>query len=378
MKICLDIQAAVTRTAGVGRYTRLLAEHLAPLAASRGGRLRLFYFDFRGRARPPEIPGTELRRVRFPPGRLMQAAWRAVPFPDFSRLAGADQDIYHFPNFLLPPLRPPRRSVVSIHDLSFLRFPRYAEERNLRVLRRLLPRSAARADAVITISRFSAAEIVGELGIDPGRVHVTHLGVEPRFCPPGEEALAAMRSRLGLDRPYLLTVGTLEPRKNHIFAVEVFERLAGRFDGLLAVAGGPGWRAEPILERFKNSPRAGEIRRLAYVPEELLPALYGGAEALLFPSFYEGFGLPPLEALACGTPVVCSDGGALPEILDTPAVVRPGALDVEAWTAAVAALLEEDSAGRRKRREAGREHAGRYHWEETARRTWEIYRGVLG
>ncbi len=376
MEVCLDIQAAVTRTAGVGRYTRLLAEHLAPLAAAEGSRLRLFYFDFRGRAEPTRVPGAGVRRCPLP-GRLVRAAWRVLPYPDFSFLAGGSSDIYHFPNFLLPPLRPGRRAVLSVHDLSYLRYPGFAEEGNLRMLRRHLPRSVARADAVITISRFSAAEIVGELGVDPSRVHVTHLGVEPRFCPAGEEAVAAMRSRLGLDRPYLLTVGTLEPRKNHIFAVEVFERLAGRFDGLLAVAGGPGWRSGPIRERFNNSPRAGNIRLLSYVPEDLLPALYSGAEILLFPSFYEGFGLPPLEALACGTSVVSSEGGALPEILDTPAVVRPGELDAEAWASAVAALLEEDSAGRRTRREAGREHAGRYRWEETARRTWEIYRGVL-
>ncbi|MDP8237122.1 MAG: glycosyltransferase family 1 protein [Candidatus Erginobacter occultus] len=377
MEVCLNIQAAVSRAAGVGRYTRNLAQHLAPLAASSGDRLRLFYFDFQGKGSPPAVPGADLRPFRLLPGRLVEGVWRYLPWPDFTALAGTDSDIYHFPNFVSPPLRRGRRSVITIHDMSYLRFPRYAEPGNLRRLRRFLPRSAARSDAIITISRFSAAEIATELGVDPARIHVTYLGVEPRFRPTGDDAVKSMRAELGLDRPYLLTVGTLEPRKNHIFAVEVWERLGEKFDGLLAVAGSTGWRAEPILERFKNSPRAGDIRLLSYVPEDLLPALYSGAEALLFPSLYEGFGLPPLEALACGTPVVSSEGGALPEILDTPAVVRPGVLDVEAWRDAVENLLGEDCLRRRERRETGRQYAARFSWAETARMTWEVYRGLL-
>lgn len=377
MRVCLDIQAAVTRFSGVGRYTRNLVEHLGPLASADGHRLRLFYFDFRRKAVFPAVPGTELRPFRLFPGRWARAAWRLLPCPDFSILAGGEADIYHFPNYILPPLRRRSRAVITIHDMSYLRLPQYAERGNLLRLRRELPRSAARADAIITISRFSAEEIAAELEIDPARIHVTYLGVEPRFQPAGAESIAAMRVRLGLERPYLLTVGTLEPRKNHVFAVEVFERLGARFDGLLAVAGAAGWRMEPILERFRSSPRAGDIRRISHVPDDLLPALYSGAEALLFPSLYEGFGLPPLEALACGTPVVSSEGGALPEILATSAVVRPGALDAGAWAAAVEDLLGEDGRRRRERRDSGRRFAGRYQWTETARETWEVYRSVL-
>lgn len=375
MKICIDIQAAVTQTAGVGRYTRRLIEHLGPLAADAGDEVRLFYFDFRKQARPPAVRGAELRPFRTVPGSWIQAAWRMLPVPDFRRLAGA-ADVYHFPNFVLPPLRK-GRSVVTIHDISFLRFPQFAERRNLRNLRGAIPNAVARADAVVTISHFSAAEITGALAVDPARVFVTYPGVDPQFRPIDLPAVNAMRAALQLDRPYLLTVGTLEPRKNHALLVDVFERLEQDFDGILAVAGARGWQTDPILERFRQSRRSGSIRVLEHVPEAWLPALYTGAEALLFPSFYEGFGLPPLEALACGTPVVSSEGGALPEVLDTPAVVRPGVLDAEAWAVAVRDLLAEDADHRRQRSAIGRRHAASYRWETMASRTMEVYRSVL-
>ncbi len=376
MDICIDFQAGVTQTAGVGRYTRRLIDHLGPLAAADGGStVRLFYFDFRRHAQPPRITGTVVRPSRALPGRWMNAAWRMISYPDFSVFAGP-ADVYHFPNFTVPPVRR-GRSVATIHDISFLRFPQFAEPRNLRHLTAMIPRSLARADAIITISHFSATEIADALAIDPARIHVTHLGVESGFHPADAADVSAMRTALGLDRPYLLTVGTLEPRKNHAFLADVFERLGAAYDGVLTIAGAPGWRTESILERLRQSPRAADIRILSHVPESLLPALYSGADAFLFPSFYEGFGLPPLEALACGTPVISSDGGSLPEILDTPAVVRPGTLDAGIWAAAVSDLLRENDARRTVRRGTGRQHAARYRWSETARRTWDIYRSVL-
>lgn len=376
MDICVDFQAAVTQTAGVGRYTRRLMEHLGPLAAAgNSGSVGLFYFDFRRTVEPPRIPGTRARPFRALPGRCMHAVWRFSPYPDFATLAGP-ADLYHFPNFTMPPLRH-GRSIITIHDLSFMRFPQYAEPRNLRRLQAAIPRSLARANAILTISNFSAAEIAKTLAVDPERIHVTPLGVDSNFQPADPAAISAMRAALGLERPYLLTVGTVEPRKNHPFLADVLESLDSAYDGCLAIAGAPGWRTESILQRMRRSPRAADIRLLSHVPESLLPSLYSGADAFLFPSFYEGFGFPPLEALACGTPVISSDGGALAEILDTPAVIRPGILDADRWVTAVRDLLRENDTQRAIRRDTGRQHAARYRWDDTARRTWDVYRSVL-
>lgn len=370
MNVCVDVQSAVTQRAGVGRYTRCLVQHLAPLA--RGGDcLRLSYFDFRRRGARFEARGAEWRAIRWISGRLAQACWKRFGAPAYDRLAGP-ADVYHFPNFIRPPLRR-GRSVVTIHDVSFERYPEFAEARNLAYLRRHIRRTVREADHIITDSRFSAAEIEALLDVPGARITPIHLGVEPAFAPAPAARVAALRARLGLDRPYLLTVGTVEPRKNLPFLIEAFEALKD-FDGLLVIAGMPGWKCAPIIERWQRSSRAAAIRHVAYVPDADLPALYTGAQAFVLASHYEGFGLPPLEAMACGIPVVSSTGGSLGEILGG-AALRLDDFDVERWTDALRQAIGGSDVRRRLIAEGPR-HAAGFSWAETARRTWQVYRSV--
>ena len=369
MKICVDIQAAVTQRAGVGRYTQALVTHLGPLAA--GDQLSLFYFDFQRQGLSFAVPGARLRAVRWCPGRWAQAAWRTVRWPPFDWFAG-QANLYHFPNFTIPPLGRGRK-LVTIHDLSFLRFPQFAERRNLQYLSATIRRTVAAADAVLTVSRFSAAEIHDLLHVDASRIFPIYNGVAEHLRPADRGAVAALRRQYGLERPYLLTVSTLEPRKNIPFLLDVFERLAA-FDGDLVITGMRGWQYEPILARLRASPLADRIRYLDYVPEEDMPRLYSGAELFLSASHYEGFGMPPVEAMACGTPVVSSTGGALPEVLGEAAVLIAG-FEVERWAQAVTALLG-DAERRRALAAAGRRQAAPYTWEEAARQTWAVYRQV--
>ena len=367
MRICVDVQSAVAQRAGVGRYTKLLVQHLG--AEAQGDELRLFYFDFRRQGPPFEAPGAAFLPFRLAPGRWIQGAWRYASWPPFDLCAGP-ADVYHFPNFLLPPLRR-GQAVVTIHDLGFLRCPAWAEDRNCRHLTARIQDTVRRAAAVIAVSDFTAAEIPALLPVDPARVFAVPSGIEPLFRPPPPDRVRELRARLGLDRPYLLTVGTIEPRKNLPFLAEVFERLAD-FDGELVIAGSIGWKAEPILERLRASPRAAAIRCLGYVSDADLPALYAGADAFLCASFYEGFGFPPLEAMACGTPVLSSTGGALAETLAGGAELL-AAFDADLWAERLRRLLG-DAQERAQRTAAGQRCAARYRWEETARRTWEVYR----
>jgi glycosyltransferase involved in cell wall biosynthesis len=369
MRVVVDIQAAIAQRAGVGRYTKSLVEHLGALKGP--DEVGLFYFDFKGRGAPFPVNGAEQKAVHWFPGRVAQRAWKSLGWPPFNWLAGP-ADVYHFPNFVRPPLTH-GRSVVTVHDVSFLRYPETTETRNLRYLSAQIRKTVELADAVITDSAFSAQEVQELLNVAPTKTRPIHLGLNATMVRPDDLTVVAVRRHLRLERPYLLMVGTLEPRKNIVFLVEIFEQLRG-FDGDLVIAGMRGWKYKPILDRMKTSTRAERIRYLDYVDEELLPSLYAGAEALVYPSLYEGFGLPPLEAMACGTPVLSSRAGSLPEVLGE-AAEYAGDFDVGAWVGAVSRVLA-DSALRRDASAKGLIQAAKYTWEETARQTWAVYRRV--
>ena len=372
MQVCLDYQPAVTQRAGIGRYTRVLAGELLKTKRP-GDDLRLFYLDFFRRG-VVDIPGARATPSRLMPGAILQRLWRTVGLPPFDLLSGP-ADVFHFTNFLRPPLRR-GRSVVTIFDMSFERFPQFAEAKNLRNLRRGIRQTAAKADAIITISDFSANEIAELLPESRGKLFPIPLGISPDFAPASEEAVAELRAKTGLERPYILAVGTIEPRKNLKFLVDVFEQMGGDSslgDLDLVIAGMPGWRCDDILQRFETSPRASRIHYMKYVPDGALAALYTGAAVLAVPSHYEGFGFPPLEAMACGTPVVSSAGGSLPEVLGEAAIIVPD-FDPAAWRSALGRAAT-DTDLRAKMKPAGMARAATYRWEKTAAETWRGYRG---
>mgnify|MGYP003587075673 CR=1 FL=1 len=368
MKVCVDIQAAVAQRAGVGRYTKALVEHLGPLAGN--DELSLFYFDFKGRGDPFPAPNATRKALRWCPGMLVQQAWKRLGWPPFDWFAGR-ADVYHFPNFIIPPLAR-GKAVVTIHDLAFKRFPETTEQRNLDYLTSQIGKTVARADAIIAVSNFGAREIQELLGVSASRVVAIPSGMARGWAAPPAHSVAATRRELGIDRPYLLTVGTLEPRKNIAFLVEVFEGM--KFDGDLVIAGGLGWKYEPILERIRRSPRAPRIRHLRYVEEQRLAALYAGAELFVFPSLYEGFGFTPLEAMACGVPVLAAAAGSLPEVLGEAAELAAG-YDAADWAARADRLLT-DTTRRAELKERGFRQARGFSWDETARKTWQVYRGL--
>lgn len=371
VRVCIDIQSAIAQRAGVGRYTRELVHHLGATAGP--DQLELFYFDFKRRGTPFETPNATHRVVRWFPGRLAQWAWKTLHWPPFNRFAGP-ADLYHFPNFILPPLKG-GKSIVTIHDMSFLRFPEFADERNLKYLSARIEDTVERADAIITNSQFSADETHSLLHVDPAKLFPIHLGIEPSFTLQDKAAIRPILAGLGLNRPYLLTVGTLEPRKVFPFLIEVFEKLTS-FDGDLVIAGMPGWKYEPILARIRSSPRAARIRWLNFVEDSQLPALYAGAELFIFTSLYEGFGFPPLEAMACGTPVLSSGHGSLKEVLGSGAMLME-TFNSDLW-ADKARIILSDSDCRRMMTDYGRRQASRYSWDDTARKTWEVYKKVAG
>lgn len=370
MRVCLDIQSALSKRTGVGRYTIQLAEVL--IANRETDTVILFAFDFLGKGKNLPLPqGVTKRLVRWCPGRLASLCWKTLNYPSFHLFAG-NADVYHFPNFILPPLKK-GISIVTIHDLSFLRYPQFTENKNLRYLTSKIHDTVARADLIITDSHYIAEEIQEYLRVSQEKLAVVYPGIGTEFRHLSYDEISAVKAMkaVKIECPYLLTVGTIEPRKNLEFMIELFENMP-EFNGKLVIAGMVGWKYKPILKRIECSTRSENIVLLGYVDDMLLPALYSGAEAFMCCSFYEGFGFPPLEAMACGTPVISSTGGSLGEVLKKGAVLIDR-FDIEQWKHETNQLLN-DLEWRTKIIARGYQCVSEYSWTQTASKIWQIYR----
>jgi glycosyltransferase involved in cell wall biosynthesis len=262
-------------------------------------------------------------------------------------------------------------AVLTAHDMAIYRHPEWFPGRQALSVRLIVPRSMRRADAVIAVSRHTAAD-VGELfGVPVERLHVVPEGVGPQYRPLPREELAAVGRRYDLPERFVLFVSTIEPRKNLETLLDAWSRLRERPP--LVVAGGWGWRYEEVQRRLDQAPDG--VRLLGPVRPAELPALYNLATCLAHPAWYEGFGLTPLEAMACGTPVVASTASSLPEVVgDAGLLVPPD--DPEGWRDALERLLD-DAALRARLRDQGLRRAAEFTWQKAAAATWEVLDKVL-
>lgn len=373
MRVRLDLTPTVQRHAGVGRYAEELARALLRLESEVD--VCLFYTDRLGR-HPADplctLPGKSVRWDNKPwrlSALLSQYTW--VPMDS---LVG-DADIFHATDHLLPRLRS-MRSVFTLHDLSFLTCPETHLPANRWFLRIAVPVFVRRADAVICISEHTRRDAVQHYGLDETKVFVVPEGVDDRFRPVSDEQVAAIRARYSLPEDYILFVGTIEPRKNLIALLEAFRALRseGREERLVIV-GRKGWLHGATFARVRELGLEGEVQFPGYVADEDLPALYRAASVFAFPSLYEGFGLPPLEAMSCGTPVVCSDSSSLPEVCgDAAILVAPR--DIRGLTGALRRVLD-DTALQRDLRERGVRQAAKFSWRHAATSTVSIYRTII-
>ncbi|MGQ9716465.1 MAG: glycosyltransferase family 4 protein [Anaerolineae bacterium] len=365
MHIAIDYTAAVQQRAGIGRYTRELIGALLRLPEAQSHRYTLFAAAG-GRSVPVDLPLSSAVRLRFLPlsdewaARLWHRARLPIPVETFT----GPVDLFYSPDFVLPPTLSRTRTLLTVHDLSFLRYPDHFVPKLVRYLERVVPASVARAERVLADSEATRADLIRLLGVPPEKVEVLYSGVDARFRPEPESGeQERLRTRYGLDRPYVLSVGTLQPRKNFVRLIRAFARLpaTGR---MLVIAGSRGWLYESVLEEAARHP--DRVRVLGFVEDADLPALYRGADLFVFPSFYEGFGLPVLEAMACGVPVVCSGVSSLPEVAgDAALLVDPE--DEEGLSQAMERVLEDEGL-RQEMAARGRARAARFTWEQAARR----------
>jgi glycosyltransferase involved in cell wall biosynthesis len=378
-RICLDISPVVHGKAGLASYARELAEHLATVESA--DRYSLFHYD----TRPPvALKGTLAGLPRHSVG-LPARWWRlGVAAATLSGLSldrlFPNVDLFHATEHLLPPLRRVK-TVFTFHDAIYALFPKYHLPMNRVYLGLMMPRFLRRANAIITISECSRRDAASLYGIPADRIRVIYEGVDPRFRPveqPGK--LEEVRKRYGLTGDYLLAVGTIEPRKNLSLLLDAFLAVKarnGRQDLRLVIVGKKGWLFEDFFKRLAalGLDDGQQVVFPGYVADEELPAVYAGAACFVFPSLYEGFGLPVLEAMASGAPVVCSNASSLPEVAgDAALTVNPA--DAGAFAGAVERVMADVDL-RRDLRARGLQRAAQFTWERTARQTMEVYASVL-
>ena len=285
-------------------------------------------------------------------------------------------DLFHAPGYVAPS-RLPVPMVVTIYDLIALRHPKLARRSNVAHYRLRLPRAARAARLIIVPSDAVARDVSDHLRIPHSRLRVVPLGIDDRYQPPSGGAVAALEQRLGIDQPFILFVGNIEPKKNLATLLRAFATLRrqGR-PHQLVLAGKYGWKSRKLYRLPAELGIHDAVRFLGYVPEGDLPALYGASDLFAFPSLVEGFGLPPLEAMACGVPVVASDAAALVETAGD-AALRVPARDVAALADAMGRVLDEPAL-REKLVEEGRRRAARFTWARTAELTRAVYREAVG
>ncbi|MEW6544184.1 MAG: glycosyltransferase family 1 protein [Nitrospirota bacterium] len=365
MRIGIDVYQTCYQYGGIARYVRALVTAMA--AVSPADEFVLTSNSFRALEVRWRLAVPNARHVNIRvPRRLMQACWDRLGWPPIEAFTGP-LDVFHGTHFVLPPARA-AHAVLTVHDLNFLRNPQYFLDRPLNVWghQRELPVALSRAEAVIAVSDHTRKDLIELMGVPSERIRVIPEGVEPHFfVSVGDPRLEATKTRLGLDRPYLVfLVGTPEPRKNLLRTVEAARRAAA---DLPLVIIGP---QEPIRTLLEGNTRG--VILVGSLADEDLPLVLHGAEIALYPSLAEGFGLPAVEAMAAGVPLITSDRSSLPEVVGKAAVlVDPES--VEEMAHAIRSLLG-DTERRAQLVEQGLARARELSWERAAHQVLCLYR----
>lgn len=387
MRIILAADAIHSPLTGIGRYALELARHLRQAPEVE----QLDFFAFGRWPQWEQLLAAEHAPTQMPEARATRHTLRSVlaansyavrAYQTLSpswyswRLRDRADALFHSPNYFLPPH--PGLKVATIHDLSHVWYPQFHPKARVEYLNRALPETLRRADFLITDAESVRQEVIEHFGWPADRITAVPLGVAQVYHPrPAHELLEPLQ-RWGLTvNGYCLYVGTVEPRKNLSVLLQAYEALpqAVRHRWPLVIAGGRGWNSDAIHDRMGRAATQGWLRYLGYVPQSQLPVLYAGARLFVYPSLYEGFGLPPLEAMASGVPVVCSGLSSLPEVVgDAGRCANP--LDVEEWLQAIEQGLT-DTKWQVQATEGGQMQATQFTWKTSANYTIGIYRKCI-
>jgi glycosyltransferase involved in cell wall biosynthesis len=369
MHIGIDVRLPFYQMGGISQYILHLLPALAEL--DRENRYSLFHLGRDGRSHaPPSAPNFQRQNVRTPcHHRLERWALGLELLPH--RL-----DVLHSPDFI-PPQWGGRRKVITVHDLNFIFYPQFLTRDSMAYYANQIERAVQVADHISADSHATRHDLIEQLRVPPEKITTVHLAANPLYERGYDgTAVSATLQKHNLPRGFILFVGTLEPRKNLPFLIRAYDELLkqGEIDVPLVLVGGKGWLFEEVFTTIDELNLHDKVRHLTGIFDEALAHFYHAAGVLVTPSHYEGFGLPALEAMHCGCPVIVSNRGSLPEVAGEAGFQLP--LDDEAvWTDALRRVLT-DSALRQRMIECGHAQAKTFTWHKAAQMTLQIYRSV--
>ena len=377
MKVGIDYTPALKQSGGIGRYTRGLITALAQLDHQN-------HYTLLATADSP-LAGLQTfhsqpnfnHKVYPLPERWLTIAWHRFYLPLPVEWFAGPLDLFHSPNFILPPTRR-AKTLLTVHDLSFIRHPQGAVDSLRNWLNRVVPRSLARADHILADSASTRHDLIEIFRLNPTDITVVGAGVDERFHPitdPVSLAAVQQRYRLPVEDKFILGLGTLEPRKNFTGLIAAFSQSPVRETHHLVIAGGKGWLYDEIFTAARTSPVTDRIHLVGFVADDDLPALYSLADIFAFPSHYEGFGIPVIEAMACGTPVICANNSCLPEVAGQSAL-QVTATDTAALAEALAQLATDLSLRDQAIREGFRQ-VQKFTWPAATERLLSVYQRFL-
>jgi glycosyltransferase involved in cell wall biosynthesis len=370
MRIAIDIRNMVFSRAGISKYTENLIRSLAGIDQSNE---YVLLSNTKSRRDWSKFSNVSEKVIRLPNvGRFTEKFWEEALLPVELKKA----DIFHSPRFMLPKKKV-CKYIDTIHDLAFKRYPELFTEQTFSYVNDWVERAVKKADKIIAISNNTKKDLIDLFNAKADRIEVIYLGVDHAFCPvDSNDPLTETRNKYGLPEKFILFVGTIEPRKNLKRLIEAFYefRKDASNQHALIIAGGRGWQYSEIFKSVEKLGLDKHVIFLDYIPEQDLPLIYNAADLFVYPSLYEGFGLPVLEAMACGVPVVTSDTSSLPEITQDAAVlVHP--LDTHALAKAMENVLKDRDL-MLKMRDKGLKRASQFCWSETAKKTLQVYSNV--
>ncbi|UQZ83963.1 D-inositol 3-phosphate glycosyltransferase [Paenibacillus konkukensis] len=379
MHVYLDAQPLLGARSGVSNYVRNLYENLLDLHLD----VDLFFNRIAKNIHVNELPlKVHQEKISLTNSRYPYKVIRRLMKPNFLYEYPFDfynqtfETIFHGTNFTHTPIKG-NKTVITIHDLAYMIYPETTSEKIYKHHTKWVPYSAERATKIIAVSQHTKKDIMRLLGISEDKIEVIHLAADPCYKPLDKEFVQAAVNKYNLPENYILFVGTLEPRKNLMGLLKAFQYLLQNYecDHHLVIVGAKGWKYTPLFDFLQSNRLESKVIFTGFIEDEDLAAIYNGAKIFVMPSIYEGFGIPIIEAMNCGVPVIASNVSSIPEIVDKHGILLPPD-EHELWATEIYGLLNNESK-HAYYKQLSMERASHFSWRKTALETKLVYDKIL-